>query len=167
MHKTFLSPGNHTSPFFIFYIFDYLWVSLRAQLVKNLPALQETLVRLTTGSERSPGEGIDYPLQYSWSSLVTQLVKNIPAMPETWVQSPGWEDTLEKGKTTYSSILACRIHRGRRKRMTFTSTLITYGHCPFFFFNEFCLWEWVALLILLLILERRCIFLSYSFNFIF
>ena len=36
----------------------------------------------TTGSGRSPGEGINYPLQYSWASPVVQLVKN-PA--ETWV----------------------------------------------------------------------------------
>ena len=50
-----------------------------------------------------------YPLQYSWASLVTQLVKNLPAMWETWVQSLGWEDPLEKGKATHSSILAWRI----------------------------------------------------------
>ena len=37
------------------------------------------------GSERSAGEGIDYPLQYSWASLVAQLAKNLPAMRETWV----------------------------------------------------------------------------------
>ena len=58
------------------------------------------------GSGRSTGEGIGYPLQYSWASLVAQLVKNPPAMPETWVQSLGWEDPLEKGKATHSSILA-------------------------------------------------------------
>jgi len=52
------------------------------------------------------GEGIGYPLQYSWASLVAQLVKNSPAMRETWVQSLGWEDPLEKGKATHSSILA-------------------------------------------------------------
>ena len=57
-------------------------------------------------SGRSPGERIGYPLQYSWASLVAQLVKNPPAMQETWVQSLGWEDALEKGKATYSSILA-------------------------------------------------------------
>ena len=54
---------------------------------------------------RSAGEGIGYPLQYSWASLVAQLVKNLPAMWETWVQSLGWEDSLEKGKATHSSIL--------------------------------------------------------------
>ena len=58
---------------------------------------------------RSAGEGIDYPLQYSWASLVAQLVKNPPAMWKTWVLSLGWEDLLEKGKVTHSSILAWRI----------------------------------------------------------
>ena len=33
------------------------------------------------------------------ASLVARLVKNLPAMRETWVQSWGWEDPLEKGKT--------------------------------------------------------------------
>ena len=42
-------------------------------------------------------------------SLVVQLVKNPPAMWETWVQSLSWEDPLEKGKSTHSSILAWRI----------------------------------------------------------
>ena len=56
--------------------------------------------------ERSPGEGIDYPLQDSWASLVAQLVKNLPSVRETWVHSLGWEDLLEKGKATHSSILA-------------------------------------------------------------
>ena len=61
------------------------------------------------GSGRSAGEGIGYRLQYSWSSLVTQLAKNPPEMQETWVLSLGWEDPLEKGKATYSSIQAWRI----------------------------------------------------------
>ena len=61
---------------------------------------------LIPGSGRSAGEGIGYPLQYSWAFLVAQLVKNLPAMWETWVQSLGWEDALEKGKATHSSILA-------------------------------------------------------------
>ena len=61
------------------------------------------------GSGRSAGEGRDYPLQYSWASLVAQLVKNLPAMWENSVQSLGWEDPLEKGKATHSSILTWRI----------------------------------------------------------
>ena len=40
---------------------------------------------------------------------MAQLVKNPPTMQETWVQSLGWEDPLEKGTATHSSILAWRI----------------------------------------------------------
>ena len=40
---------------------------------------------------------------------MAQLVKSPPAMQESWVQSLCWEDTLEKGKATHSSILAWRI----------------------------------------------------------
>ena len=58
---------------------------------------------------RSAGEGIGYLLQYSWASLVAQLVENLPAIWETWIRSLGWEDPLEKGKATHSSILAWRI----------------------------------------------------------
>ena len=50
---------------------------------------------------RSPGEGISYPLQYSWASPL--------AIQETWVPSLGWEDPLEEGMATHSSILAWRI----------------------------------------------------------
>ena len=61
------------------------------------------------GLGRSIEEGIGYPFQYFGASLVAQLVKNLPAMRESWVQSLGWEDPLEKGKATQSSILAWRI----------------------------------------------------------
>ena len=61
---------------------------------------------LIPGSGRSAEEGIGYTLQYSWASLVAQLIKNLPAIWETWVQSQVWEDPLEKGKATHSSILA-------------------------------------------------------------
>ena len=61
------------------------------------------------GSGRSPGEEIGYPLQHSWASLVAQMIKNLPAMWETWVRSLGWEDPLEEGMETHSSILAWRI----------------------------------------------------------
>ena len=70
------------------------------------------------GSGGSPGEWIGYPLQYSWASLVAQLVKNPPAMQETWVQSLVWEDPLEKGKATHSSILAWRISWTRKESDT-------------------------------------------------
>ena len=40
---------------------------------------------------------------------MAQLVKYPPAIRETWIRSLGWEDPLEKGKATPSSILAWRI----------------------------------------------------------
>ena len=40
------------------------------------------------------------------ASLVAESVKNLPAMWETWVPSLGWEDPLEEGMVTHSSILA-------------------------------------------------------------
>ena len=76
------------------------------------------------GLGRSTGEGIGYPLQYSQASLVAQLVKNPPVMQETRVQSLGWEDPLEKGKGTHSSILAWRIP-GTIQSMSGSRSVIT------------------------------------------
>ena len=45
----------------------------------------------------------------SRASLIGQLVKNLPAMQDSLVRFLGWEDPLEKGKATHSSILAWRI----------------------------------------------------------
>ena len=45
----------------------------------------------------------------SRASLVAQMIKNVPAMWETWVRPLGWEDPLEEGMATHSSILAWRI----------------------------------------------------------
>ena len=47
------------------------------------------------------------------ASLVAQLVKNLPAMQEIWIRSLGWEDALEEGMATHSSILAWRIPMDR------------------------------------------------------
>ena len=65
----------------------------------------------TPGSGRSAGEGIGYPLQYLWASLVAQnkdggkeSTSNV--VQAASVQTLGWEDPLEKGKATHSSILA-------------------------------------------------------------
>ena len=48
---------------------------------------------------------------FAWASLVAQTVKYMPAMQETQVLSLGWEDPLEKGMATHSSILVWRIPR--------------------------------------------------------
>ena len=42
-------------------------------------------------------------------SLLGQTIKNLPAMQETWIRSLGWEDPVEKGMETHSSILAWEI----------------------------------------------------------
>ena len=77
-------PGSGSSPSEgIGYPLQYSWVSLIAQLVKNLPAMQETLVQFLGR------EGIGYPLWYSWASLVAQLVKNPPAVWKSWFWSLG------------------------------------------------------------------------------
>ena len=64
---------------------------------------------LIPGSERFPGEEIGYQ-----SSILGFLWWLPPAMQKTWVQSLGWEDPLEEGMTTPSSILAWRIPKDRR-----------------------------------------------------
>ena len=56
-----------------------LWASLIVQLVKNLPAMQETLVRFLGWEVLWRRDRLPYPLQYCWGSLVAQLVKNLPA----------------------------------------------------------------------------------------
>ena len=59
---------------------------------------------------RGPSEGgVLLKINHVRVSLVAQMVKNLPAMLETWVQSLGWEDPLENGMATHSSILAWRI----------------------------------------------------------
>ena len=57
--------------------------SLEAQLVKNPPAMQETLVRFLGGTILWRRDS--YTLQYSWASLVAQMIKHPPAVWETWV----------------------------------------------------------------------------------
>ena len=97
--------------------------SLIAQLVKNPPAMQESLVRFL-GLEDLLEKGTSYPLKYSWASLEVQLVKNPSAMRETWVQSLCWEDALEKGKATHSSILSWKIAWSLERDMTERLSLI-------------------------------------------
>ena len=66
---------------------------------------------------------------FGWPSLVSQLIKNLPVMQETWVRFLGWEDLLEKGKASHSSILVYSIpwtvtvgsQRVRHDWVTFTS----------------------------------------------
>ena len=89
------------------------WASLVAQLVKNLPAVQETPVQ-SLGREDPLEKGkATHSSQCSRASLVAQMVKNPPAMWESWVLSLGRDNPLEEGMATYSSILAWRIPMDR------------------------------------------------------
>ena len=53
-----------------------------------------------------------------WASRVAQMIKNPPAMQETWVPSLGWEDPLEEGMATHTSIHAWRISTDRGQSRT-------------------------------------------------
>ena len=62
------------------------------------------------------------------ASLLAQLIKNLPAVQETPVRSLGWEDPLEKGKATHSSILTWRIHGHTVHGVTKSQTLLSVFH---------------------------------------
>ena len=63
--------------------------------------------------------------------MIAQLVKNPPAMWDTWVRSLGWEDPLEKGKVTHSSILAWRIPWTTVHGVTKSQTWLSNFHFHF------------------------------------
>ena len=74
------------------------------------------------------------------ASAVAQLVKNLPAMSETWVQSLGCKDPLEKGKATYSSVLAWRSPRTLQSMIAKNQTRLSDFHFSYmylFFFRFF------------------------------
>ena len=59
-----------------------------------------------------PGGTSSKEFACQWASLMALMVKNPPAMWVTWSQSLGWEDPLEKGIPTHSSILAWKNSMG-------------------------------------------------------
>ena len=67
-------------------------------------------------------------------TLVAQLVKNLPAIWETWVQSLEWEDPLEKGKATHSSILAWRIPWTIQSELDMTESLTHLFHFIYYLY---------------------------------
>ena len=62
------------------------------------------------------------------TSLIAQMVKNLPTMWETQVQSLGWEDPLEKERTTHSSISAWEIPWTEEPRRLQSMGLQRVGH---------------------------------------
>ena len=81
--------------------------SLIAQLVKNPLAMQETQFNFWVG--KTPWRRDRLPTPVFLGFPCGSAGKNPPAMQETWVKSLDWEDPLEMGKATHSSILAWRI----------------------------------------------------------
>ena len=94
-----------------------------AQLVKNPPAMQKTLVRFL-GWEDPAGEGMGYPLQYSWTSLGGSDGKESTCNEGDL----GWEDPLEKGMATHSNILAWRIPWTEEPGSLWSMGLQSVGH---------------------------------------
>ena len=92
-----------------FYAWLAQWLGFLDSSVGKKSACNARYPGLIPGLRRFAGERTGYQLQYSWVSLVAQVVTNLPATWETWVWSVGWENPLEKGKATHSSILAWRI----------------------------------------------------------
>ena len=107
-----LFPLSSSSFFFFFFFCRFcISVGLSDSSVSKEFACNAEDPGSIPGLGRSAGEGIGYPLQHPWASLMAQLVKNLPSVQESWVRFLGWEDPLEKGTVTHSSILAWRIPR--------------------------------------------------------
>ena len=113
-----------------------------AQLIKNLPPCRRPQFDSWVG--KSPWRRDSYLLQYSWAVPVIQLVKNPPVIWETWFQPLDWEDHLEKGKSTPSSILAWSIPW---TALSMGSQRVGYNWATFtslhflFFYVAICFWS--------------------------
>ena len=88
--------------------------------MQKADSLEETLMLGKIEVKRKMGQqtmrlldSIFNSMDINLSSLVTQMVMKLPAMQETWVRSLGWEDPLEEGMATHSSMLARRISMNR------------------------------------------------------
>ena len=94
---------------YIYTYIIYIYVCFPHSSVGKESACSAGDASLIPRSGISTGKGLGYPLKYSWASLVAQLVENPTAMQETWVWSLGWEELLDKGTATSTSILAWRV----------------------------------------------------------
>ena len=100
------SPGQNTGAGCHFYLQGIFWTQ-----GPNLCFLCLLHWQADPSPLSHQGSPVCLSVIFIWASLVAQLVKELPAIWETWVRSLGWEDPLEKRKTTRSSILAWRIQR--------------------------------------------------------
>jgi len=98
------------------------------------------------------------------SSLVAQLVKNRPAKWETWIRSLGWEDPLEEGMETHSSVLAWKIPWTEEPDglLSMGSQRIDTTEFSFFFFDVwFCFIYLFSFFVIYKIIFLFIIFLLY------
>ena len=86
--------------FSLYFSSFWMWISITTILCLSHYILEQSIWFLSFK---------DSQMKMNYASLVVQMVKNLPAKRETWVQSLGWEDSLEKGMATHSSILTWRI----------------------------------------------------------
>ena len=91
------------------------WINCMYTYIPSLLSFPPTSLHLTPLWHHRAPNGASHYLSVLWTlsiyrgSLVAQMVKNLPAMWKTRVQPLGWEDPLEEGMATHSSILAWRI----------------------------------------------------------
>ena len=112
-----LIPGLERSPGEeIGYLLLYLWASLVAQLVKNLPAMWETWV-WSLGWEDSPGEGKGYPLQYSGLENSMDYIIHGVARSWTWLSDFHFHLRMSKSNLMKSS-------KGRKERAVGKNSVI-------------------------------------------
>ena len=92
---------------------DGMWILVPRPGIEPVSSALSSGV-LTTGLPGSPSPWFRRGFfRRHWASLVAQMVNNLPAVWETWIRSLGWEDPLEEGMATHSSILARRIPMDR------------------------------------------------------
>ena len=125
--------------------------SLIDQLIKNLPAMQKTLVWFL-GQEDPLEKGKGYPLQYSWASLVAQLVNNLPGKEE----STGKESGKECGRPGFDPWVG-KIPWRREK-------LPTPVFWPGEFLIGFFVLMWLSIMTCLQILETNPLLITTSAN---
>ena len=110
--------ANGNISFFFFNGKAWVWASSGRWWRTGKPGMLQSMGSQRVGpdwvTEQQQQYSIFYIYIYTWVSLVAQMVKNQPAMWETWARSLGWEDPLEEGMATHSSIFAWKIPMNKR-----------------------------------------------------
>ena len=109
-------------------IYIHLWMGFPNSSVGKEFACDAGDPGSISGSGRSAGKGIGYPLQYSWASLVAQLVKNPPAMQDPWVgKVPGDGKGYPLQYSGLENSINCKVHRVTKSWTQLSNFHSTYG----------------------------------------